>query len=32
MSAAEFEETRDVWNRVVDDWRMQVGEDRDSNR
>lgn len=23
MSAAEFEETRDVWNRVVDDWRMQ---------
>lgn len=32
MSAGEFEETRNLWNRLVDDWRIQVGYEGDSNR
>jgi len=32
MSDGEFEETRDLWNRVADDWRIQVGDDGDGNR
>ncbi len=32
MSDGELEETRDLWNRVADDWRMQVGDDGDGNR
>jgi hypothetical protein len=32
MNDGEFEETRDLWNRVADDWRIQVGDDGDSNR
>ena len=32
MSDSELEETRDLWNRVADDWRIQVGEDGDGNR
>lgn len=28
----ELAETRDFWNRVADDWRIQVGEDGDRNR
>ena len=32
MSEGELEETRDFWNRVADDWQIQVGDDGDSNR
>jgi SAM-dependent methyltransferase len=32
MSNGEFDDTRDLWNRVADDWRIQVGEDGDGNR
>ena len=32
MSDGEFEETRDFWNRVAADWRIQVGDDGDGNR
>jgi len=32
MSDGELEETRDFWNRVADDWRIQVGDDGDRNR
>ncbi|WP_010582485.1 methyltransferase domain-containing protein [Schlesneria paludicola] len=32
MSEREFEESRDFWNRVADDWRSQVGDDGDENR
>ncbi|MGH7354595.1 MAG: class I SAM-dependent methyltransferase, partial [Candidatus Rokuibacteriota bacterium] len=32
MSDGEFEEARDFWNRVADDWKIQVGDDGDSNR
>jgi len=32
MSNDEYDETRDLWNRVADDWRRQVGEDGDGNR
>jgi 2-polyprenyl-3-methyl-5-hydroxy-6-metoxy-1,4-benzoquinol methylase len=32
MSHDELEEVRILWNRVADDWRMQVGDDGDSNR
>ena len=32
MSDGEIEETRDFWNRVADDWRIQVGDDGDGNR
>jgi len=32
MSDSEYDETRDLWNRVADDWRIQVGEDGDGNR
>jgi len=32
MSDGELEETRDFWNRVADDWRIQVGDDGDGNR
>jgi SAM-dependent methyltransferase len=32
MSNSELEETRDLWNRVADDWRIQVGDDGDGNR
>ena len=32
MSDSEREETRDLWNRVADDWRMQVGDEGDGNR
>ncbi len=32
MRDGELEETRDLWNRVADDWRIQVGEDGDGNR
>jgi len=32
MSNDEYDETRDLWNRVADDWRRQVGEDEDANR
>jgi ubiquinone/menaquinone biosynthesis C-methylase UbiE len=32
MNDAEFEETRDLWNRVADDWGIQVGDDGDANR
>jgi NMT1/THI5 like protein len=32
MSDGEVEETRDLWNRVADDWRIQVGDDGDGNR
>ena len=32
MSNDEYDETRDLWNRVADDWRRQVGEDGDANR
>jgi ubiquinone/menaquinone biosynthesis C-methylase UbiE len=31
MSDSELEETRDLWNRVADDWRMQVGDEGDGN-
>ena len=32
MNDGEFEETRDFWNRIADDWRIQVGDDGDCNR
>jgi len=32
MCNGEFEATRDLWNRVADDWQIQVGEDGDGNR
>ena len=32
MNDGEFEETRDLWNHVADDWRIQVGDDGDGNR
>jgi 2-polyprenyl-3-methyl-5-hydroxy-6-metoxy-1,4-benzoquinol methylase len=32
MSDGELEETRDFWNRVADDWRIQVGDEGDANR
>src|SRR5215475_10187645 len=32
MSDGELEATRDLWNRVADDWQVQVGEDGDGNR
>src|SRR5262245_29985228 len=32
MSNDEFEATRDLWNRVADDWRIQVGDEGDGNR
>jgi SAM-dependent methyltransferase len=32
MSKGEYDETRDLWNRVADDWQRQVGEDGDGNR
>ena len=32
MSDGELEETRDFWNRVADDWQIQVGDDGDGNR
>src|SRR6516162_4883834 len=32
MSNGAYDETRDLWNRVADDWQRQVGEDGDGNR
>jgi hypothetical protein len=32
MSDSKREETRDLWNRVADDWLIQVGDDGDGNR
>src|SRR4029450_8319740 len=32
MSNGAYDETRDLWNRVADDWRRQVGEEGDANR
>ena len=32
MSDGEREETSDLWNRVADDWRRQVGDEGDANR
>ncbi|HET6962224.1 MAG TPA: class I SAM-dependent methyltransferase [Terriglobia bacterium] len=32
MNDGEFEETRDLWNHLADDWRIQVGDDGDGNR
>src|SRR5215468_8710714 len=32
MRDGELEETRDLWNRVADDWRIQVGHEGDGNR
>jgi SAM-dependent methyltransferase len=32
MSDSEREDTRALWNRVADDWRIQVGDDGDGNR
>jgi hypothetical protein len=32
MIDREREDSRDLWNRVADDWRMQVGDDGDGNR
>src|SRR5262249_13977245 len=32
MSKGTYDETRDLWNRVADDWQRQVGEDGDGNR
>ncbi|NKB72766.1 MAG: methyltransferase domain-containing protein [Candidatus Latescibacteria bacterium] len=32
MDEGAFEETRNFWNRVADDWRIQVGDDGDPNR
>jgi 2-polyprenyl-3-methyl-5-hydroxy-6-metoxy-1,4-benzoquinol methylase len=32
MSNGAYDETRDLWNRVADDWQIQVGEDGDGNR
>ena len=32
MNEEESRETRDFWDRVADDWKIQVGEDGDANR
>jgi len=32
MSNDAYDETRDLWNRVADDWRRQVGDEGDANR
>jgi ubiquinone/menaquinone biosynthesis C-methylase UbiE len=32
MSNGEYDETCNLWNRVADDWRIQVGDDGDGNR
>lgn len=32
MRDGECDETRELWNRVADDWRIQVGDDGDHNR
>ena len=32
MSTGELDEVRDFWNRVADDWRIQVGNDENANR
>ena len=32
MRNREHEEARALWNRVADDWRIQVGDDGDGNR
>lgn len=32
MSGREREDTRALWNRVADDWQIQVGDDGDGNR
>lgn len=32
MRDREREETRALWNRVADDWRIPVGDDGDGNR
>src|SRR5262245_26453271 len=32
MSNDAYDETRNLWNRVADDWQIQVGEDGDGNR
>src|SRR5216117_3751459 len=32
MSDGELEEVRDFWNCIAGDWRIQVGDDGDSNR
>ena len=32
MSEAALEEVRERWNLLADDWRLQVGDDEDSNR
>ena len=32
MSDPEVEESLDFWNRVADDWQIQVGHDGDRNR
>jgi hypothetical protein len=32
MSDREREHTRELWNRVADDWRIQVGDEGDGNR
>src|SRR5439155_23718010 len=32
MSDGELEEVRDFWNRIADDWQIQVGDDGDRNR
>jgi 2-polyprenyl-3-methyl-5-hydroxy-6-metoxy-1,4-benzoquinol methylase len=32
MDKSETEEVREFWNRVADDWEIQVGDEGDSNR
>ena len=32
MWDAEIEEARDFWNSVAEDWRIQVGDEGDTNR
>ncbi len=32
MMDTEIEEARDFWNGVAEDWRIQVGDEGDSNR
>jgi 2-polyprenyl-3-methyl-5-hydroxy-6-metoxy-1,4-benzoquinol methylase len=32
MTHSEIDETRDFWNRVAEDWRIQIGDDGDANR
>ena len=32
MNDGDLEETRAFWNRVADDWQIQVGDDGDGNR